>query len=123
MSARRLWRFESRGQPLLPRPEFAQRLARNFAASAALVGLSLLAGVLGYRLTEGMSWVDAFANAAMIISGMGPLEPIKTTPGKVFAGCYALYGGLVLVVASGFVLAPIVHRMLHRFHVEGEQLP
>jgi len=64
--------------------------------------------------------VDAFANAAMILSGMGPLEPLKSTAGKMFAGLYALYSGLVLVLASGVVLAPIVHRMLHRFHLQDE---
>jgi len=67
-----------------------------------------------------MGFVDAFANAAMILSGMGPLEPLKSTAGKMFAGLYALYSGLVLVLASGVVLAPIVHRMLHRFHLQDE---
>jgi len=67
-----------------------------------------------------MGFVDAFANAAMILSGMGPLEPLKSTAGKMFAGLYALYSGLVLVLASGVVLAPIVHRMLYRFHLQDE---
>ena len=74
--------------------------------------------MLGYHLAEGMDWVDSFVNAAMILSGMGPIGELKSTGGKVFAGCYALYSGLVLVLASGVVLAPVVHRMLHRFHVE-----
>ena len=119
MSKRHVLRFESKRDALLPRPAFARRVARNFGAASALVGVSLLGGMLGYHLTEGMGWVDAFANAAMILSGMGPLEPLKTTGGKVFAGCYALYSGLVLVMAAGVVLAPIVHRMVHRFHLEG----
>ena len=118
MSKRHILRFEGKRQPLLPRPAFVRRLARNFAAASALVGVSLLGGMLGYHLTEGMGWVDAFANAAMILSGMGPLEPLKTTGGKVFAGCYALYSGLVLVMAAGVVLAPVAHRMFHRFHLE-----
>jgi hypothetical protein len=118
MSNRHILRFESRHQPLLPRPAFARRVARNFAAASALVGVSLLGGMLGYRLTEGMGWVDAFANAAMILSGMGPLEPLRTAAGKLFAGCYALYSGLVLVMAAGVVLAPVAHRMFHRFHLE-----
>ena len=118
MSKRHVLRFESRRDALLPRPAFVRRVARNFGVASALVGVSLLGGMLGYRLTEGMGWVDAFANAAMILSGMGPLEPLKTPGGKLFAGAYALYSGLVLVMASGVVLAPIVHRMFHRFHLE-----
>jgi hypothetical protein len=120
MSARRILRFESRHQPLLPRPEFVKRLVRNFGVASALIGISLVGGMLGYHLTEGMDWVDSFANASMILSGMGPLEPLKTTAGKLFAGMYALYSGLVLVLASGIVLAPVVHRMFHRFHLEDE---
>jgi len=77
--------------------------------------------MLGYRLTEGMDWIDAFANASMILSGMGPLEPLKTTGGKLFAGFYALYSGLVLILASGIVLAPMVHRMFHQFHLEADK--
>ena len=111
-------RFESKKEPLLSRAKFAERMGRNFGVASALVAVSLVGGMLGYHLTEGMDWVDSFANAAMILSGMGPLEPLKTTAGKLFAGFYALYSGLVLVLASGVVLAPVVHRMLHRFHVE-----
>ena len=95
-------------------------MVRNFAAASALIGASLLGGMAGYHLTEDMGRVDSFANASMILSGMGPLEPLKTPAGKVFAGCYALYSGLVLILASGVVLAPIVHRMFHQFHLEEE---
>jgi hypothetical protein len=118
MGKRHILRFEAKHQPLLPRPAFARRVARNFAAASALVGVSLLGGMLGYHVTEDMGWIDSFANASMILSGMGPLEPLKTPAGKLFAGTYALYSGLVLVMASGVVLAPIVHRMFHRFHLQ-----
>ena len=74
MGNRHILRFERKHQPLLPRPEFARRVARNFAVASALVGISLLGGMLGYHLSEGMGWIDAFANAAMILSGMGPLN-------------------------------------------------
>ena len=120
MEKRHILRFEPKNQPLLPRRQFARRVARNFAVASTLIGVSLAGGMLGYHLTEGMGWVDAFANASMILSGMGPLEPLKTTAGKLFAGFYALYSGLVLVLASGIVLAPVVHRMFHRFHLESE---
>ena len=117
MARRRWYRYESKGQPLLPRTQFALRLGRHFAVASVLIGASLLAGMVGYVCFEGMSWTDAFANAAMILSGMGPLSPLQTPGGKIFAGAYALYSGLVLVVATGIVLAPLLHRMLHQFHV------
>ena len=75
----------------------------------------------GYASFEGMGWTDAFANASMILSGMGPLSPLQTAGGKVFAGAYALFSGLVLVVATGIILAPVLHRMLHQFHVEEDE--
>lgn len=78
----------------------------------------LAVGITGYSWTERMSLVDAFVNAAMILSGMGPVTELHTTAGKIFAGCYAIFSGLVIVIATGFVLAPIFHRVLHRFHVE-----
>jgi hypothetical protein len=75
-------------------------------------------GIAGYASFENMSFVDAFVNAAMILSGMGPLGELKTTGGKIFAGCYAILSGLIIVIATGVVLAPIFHRVLHCFHVE-----
>ena len=77
--------------------------------------------MVGYAFLEGMGWIDAFANASMILSGMGPLTPLQTTGGKVFAGFYALFSGLVLIVATGLLLAPVLHRMLHEFHVEADE--
>jgi hypothetical protein len=118
LARRHLFSYESRHQPLLSRREFARRLARNFAAASLLIGASLAGGMAGYRCFEGMAWIDAFANAAMILSGMGPLSPLQTWGGKLFAGLYALYSGLVLVAATAIILAPIVHRLLHRFHAE-----
>lgn len=114
-------RFESKHEPLLSRGQFARRLLRNFGAASGLIAVSLLGGMLGYHLTEGMNAVDSFVNAAMILSGMGPIGELKTTGGKLFAGCYALYSGLVLVLASGIVLAPVVHRIMHRLHVECDE--
>src|SRR3954469_8429807 len=118
-----LTRLEGMNQPLLSRREFAGRLLRSFAAASALVGASLAAGMAGYHYLEGMAGIDAFANAAMILSGMGPLDPPKTFGGKLFAGCYALYSGLAVLVAAGVLLTPVVHRLIHRFHVEEEKGP
>jgi hypothetical protein len=117
---RRLLRYERMNQPLLTRRQFARRLAANAGFSVALIALSLVAGMAGYHYFESQPWVDAFANAAMILSGMGPLGTLNTTGGKIFAGCYALYSGLALILAIGVVIAPIVHRFLHRFHMEAE---
>jgi hypothetical protein len=74
--------------------------------------------MVGYMVTEGLSLADAYVNAAMILSGMGPVTEMKTTAGKIFAGSYAIFSGLVLVIGAGFVLGPVFHRVLHRFHVE-----
>ena len=113
--------YESRHRPLLHPHQFLRRMLRSIGASAALTVFSLGAGMLGYHWTEGLNWVDSFANAAMILSGMGPLQPIQTDPGKLFAGCYALYSGLVIVLTVGVLAAPIVHRFMHRFHLEDEK--
>ena len=115
---RSLFRFESRKQPLLSRAAFARRLGGSLLIAAVLIGVSLTIGMFGYRATEKMAWIDAFVNAAMILSGMGPLAPLQTWGGKLFAGLYALYSGLLLIAVAGIILAPVVHRVLHRFHLE-----
>jgi hypothetical protein len=84
----------------------------------ALTVVGLAIGIAGYAGFEGMSLTDSFLNAAMILSGMGPATELKTEAGKVFAGFYAIFSGLIIVIATGFVLAPIFHRVLHSFHVE-----
>jgi hypothetical protein len=86
--------------------------------SGASPFIGLVVGVAGYAKFEGMSLVDAYVNAAMILSGMGPVVELKTTAGKIFAGTYAIFSGLIIIIATGFLLAPIFHRVLHRFHVE-----
>ena len=83
-----------------------------------VIALALGIGMVGYRTFEGMSWVDAFVNAAMILSGMGPVSSLQTNGGKIFAGCYALFSGLAFIAILGIIFAPVFHRFLHRFHVE-----
>lgn len=116
----RLFKYERKGQPVISRRAFARRLAKNAAFSFGLIAVSLLAGMAGYHFLEHQGWVDAFANAAMILSGMGPLGQLNSTSGKIFAGVYALYSGLALILAIGVLIAPIVHRFLHQFHMEAE---
>ena len=113
-----LTKFEHRSQKVISRHKFAWRMLVAVSLWGALTLLGLIVGMLGYAFFEGMSLVDAYVNAAMILSGMGPLGELKTTGGKIFAGSYAIMSGLFIVIASGFVLAPIFHRVLHRFHVE-----
>ncbi len=110
--------FEPRHQPLLPRAAFVQRLVRYAALSGGIVFGSLLLGVLGYHIFEGQDWLDALLNASMILGGMGPVGEIHTSAGKVFASCYALYSGMVFLIAAGVIFAPIFHRFMHRFHLE-----
>lgn len=112
--------FERRYEPLLPRHLFLLRVARWSAAAGILLLGSLAMGVLGYHYLERLSWIDALLNASMIAGGMGPVDPVKTTAGKLFASFYALYSGLAIISAAGVLLAPIFHRFLHGFHVETE---
>jgi hypothetical protein len=110
--------FERRGQPVASRRKFLIRMLIAIGLWIVLTMVGLAIGIAGYAAFEGMSFVDAYVNAAMILSGMGPLGELKTTAGKIFAGSYAILSGLIIVIATGFVLAPIFHRILHRFHVE-----
>ena len=112
--------MEAKHQPVLSRKEFAKRIARSAVIAVLLILASLLLGVCGYHYLEDLPWIDAFVNGSMILGGMGPVDPVKTTAGKVFAGCYALYSGLVVIMAAGILFAPVVHRMLHQFHAETE---
>ena len=92
------------------------RMVRHLATAVALMGFSLGLGMWGYSHYEGLKWRDSFLNAAMLLGGMGPVDDPKTDAGKVFAGLYALYAGLVFIATAGLLLAPAVHRLLHRFH-------
>jgi hypothetical protein len=112
--------FERRHEALLPRSIFFWRLAKCGAIYLGLALVSLLIGIQGYRSFEGMSWIDAFVNAAMISGGMGPVGELHTDAGKLFDGTYALYCGLVVVISVGILAAPILHRFLHHFHIESE---
>ena len=112
--------FEHRQQPVISRRGFLARMLIAIGLWMILTIASLAIGIVGYAGFEGMSFVDAYVNAAMILSGMGPMGELKTTAGKVFAGSYAIFSGLIIVIATGFILAPIFHRVLHRFHVENK---
>jgi hypothetical protein len=110
--------FEPRHHQVISRRRFAGRMLKAIGLWLVLTVAGLMIGMTGYAEFENMSLTDAYVNAAMILSGMGPVGELKTTAGKLFAGSYAIFSGLVIVIATGFVLAPIFHRVLHRFHVE-----
>ena len=110
--------FEHRHQPLIPRKAFLRRqLSFTLIALAIILG-SLVIGMAGYHFLEGMSWLDALLNAAMILGGMGPVDILHTTGGKVFASLFALYSGVIFLVVAGVLLVPGFHRILHHFHLE-----
>src|SRR5262249_31235026 len=110
--------FENRTKPLLSREKFYHRLSRCAVLGLVVILSSLFVGMAGYHLFEKMSWLDAFVNASMILSGMGPLGELKTPGGKIFAGCYALFSGVTFLSSVGVIFAPIFHRFLHKFHIE-----
>lgn len=107
-------------EPLLSRGAFFRRLGR-FVLVALLIGIfSLLAGMWGYRHFDGQTWPEAFLNAAMLLAAMGPVSEPRTDGGKIFAGCYALYCGLVFLFLAGLMVTPFAHRLLHMFHADPE---
>lgn len=110
--------FEHRAQPVISRQRYLIRLAHSGVVALALIGASLLVGMVGYHRLEGLSWIDAFLSASMLLGGMGPVSSPATFGGKLFAGIYALYCGLAVIVVAGVILGPVAHRVLHRFHVE-----
>ena len=114
--------FDERRHPKLASPQlYRKRLVRSFTFGVYMVVISLAAGIAGYMFFEGLSLLDAFENAAMILSGMGPLHDPKTVGGKIFAGLYALYSGFAVLVIAAIAFAPVIRRMMHRFHIEEEQ--
>lgn len=110
--------FEKRKDPLVSTSIFLLRLAISISFGLFLIAAALFMGMAGYHYYEKMPWVDAFNNAAMILSGMGPVAPLATYGGKVFAGCYALFSGLFFILIMAIIFAPIVHRFFHKFHLE-----
>jgi hypothetical protein len=111
--------LEHRTQPVLSARRFRARMVHSSLVVLAFIAVSLLIGMIGYHRLEGLSWLDAFLNASMLLGGMGPVSTPVTDGGKLFAGLYALYCGLAVILVAGIILAPIAHRILHRFHVEG----
>lgn len=108
--------YETKHQPLLARRAFLRRMLQHLALAIAMLAFSLLLGMVGYRMFEQLSWVDAFLNSAMLLGGMGPVDAPQTEAGKLFAGWYALYAGLVFIATATVMVSPIMHRVLHKLH-------
>jgi hypothetical protein len=112
--------YESKTQAPLPHASFLKRLLFHALLALGVLFASLGVGIIGYSKFERLSLLDAFLNSAMLLGGMGPLNPPATPAGKLFAGLYALYAGLVFIVTAALVFTPIVHRVLHKFHWDSE---
>lgn len=114
--------YERKGDKLLTWPKFARRMALSFGLTLAIVAVSLLAGVLGYHFIAGLPWIDSLLNASMILTGMGPVDPMRDNASKLFASAYAVFSGVVFLSAVAIVLSPVFHRIVHAFHI-GEDEP
>jgi hypothetical protein len=110
--------FQTPPPPLAPRRVFLGRLARSAAVFGLFIVGSLVAGVLGYHWLAHLGWIDAFLNASMILTGMGPVDPMPTDAAKIFASLYALFSGVAFLSSVGVLIAPVLHRVLHRLHLE-----
>jgi hypothetical protein len=110
--------YENRKQPLLSTAKFLKRVARHWLAGFGVLAFGLGGGIFGYHYIAGLSWIDSLLNASMILGGMGPVDPLPTNAAKIFASCYALFSGLAFIGIVSVLLAPFVHRLLHRVHVE-----
>lgn len=113
--------YEHHYQPLLPWRKFYRRILRHLLWALLLIAGALGIGILGYHFTEKLSWIDALLNAAMILGGMGPVNSLHTTGGKLFASLYALFSGLFFLVIAGIIFAPVIHRFLHHIHLDAKE--
>jgi len=111
-------RFERRDQKLAPLSVFAKRMLHASAFAVGVISVVLLIGIVGYHWLGELDWIDSLLEASMILGGMGPVNPIKTTGAKLFASGYALFSGLVFIGIMGILLTPVIHRVMHKFHVE-----
>ncbi|MBC7872992.1 MAG: hypothetical protein H7Y01_03290 [Ferruginibacter sp.] len=110
--------YEHRKQPLATKAIFYQRVLKNIIIALIVMAICLLIGIAGYHYTDSIPWIDALHNASMILSGMGPVVEIRSDTGKIFSSAYALFSGIVFITNVGVILAPALHRVFHRLHLE-----
>ena len=116
------YRFESRNEQLAPFRIFLGRLGFSVLVAAVIVFAALLIGILGYHYVAKLHWIDALLDASMILTGMGPVNPMTDTPAKLFASAYALFSGVVFLSSMALILAPAFHRLIHKFHLGDEEV-
>ncbi len=119
-AARRFYALERRHEKLLPLGKFVQRIGAYVALACGLIAFGLGVGTLGYHYYARLSWIDAFLNASMILTGMGPVDRLETAGAKIFASIYALFSGSIFLTVMGVIMAPVLHRLMHKFHVAEE---
>jgi hypothetical protein len=112
--------YESKSQPLAPKKVFYQRFFYNMFFACGILAICLVIGIVGYHITAHAAWIDSIHNASMILSGMGPVIEINTTCGKLFSSFYALFSGIVFITNIGVILAPLLHRLYHRLHLQDD---
>lgn len=119
---RKSWRgsllFERRHEQLAPVPVFVRRIIASLAVGLCLIIVALFIGICGYHFLAGFGWIDSLLEASMILGGMGPVRELPNDTAKVFASIYALFSGLILIALMGIILSPVVHRIMHKFHVD-----
>jgi hypothetical protein len=113
--------YERRSQPVISRAQMLMRVLHSVRRAAVVVGVSLLAGIIGYHFLGHLNWVDSFLEASMILAGEGPINPLQNDAVKIFASCYALFSGFVLLAAAGIIVAPLLHRLMHSFHQDPQE--
>jgi len=112
--------YEHKTQPLLPKHLYIRRLIGHILIAVLVIFASLLIGIVGYHFTEGLPWLDSLLNASMILGGMGPVNELHTSGGKFFASFYSLFSGIIFLATVAILIAPVVHRFLHRLHLEAK---
>ncbi len=110
--------YEHKSKPLLSQKAFYARFAWSVATTAGIIAFSLFMGSAGYHYLGELPWIDALLNASMILAGMGPVDTIRSTAAKLFASFYALYSGIAFLTMVAILVAPLLHRFLHKFHME-----
>ena len=117
-----LWIYESRGEQVAPRSIFIGRVISALGIALGLILVALAIGITGYHLLAGLGWVDSLLEASMILGGMGPVKELHTDASKVFASVYALFSGIIFIALMGIMLAPVAHRVMHKFHVDDDDV-
>jgi len=112
--------YEHRTAPLLPWRAFVRRMLKHAGYVGEFALMSIVVGMVGFHFLAGQAWIDAFLNTAMLLGGMGPVGEIESNSGKLFAGLFALYAGLAFIAAFAVLTAPVLHRLIHKFHMEPE---